>query len=870
MFNTTQELSSAITEVVKAYTSETQSAAFFVESLRQLKGLSDRLHSNYVRIALIGITSSGKSTLMNAILAAPLLPTRVAPSSSKQVICGYAKEQYALIKFMEESGKQDRLIKENIPQELSKYGDERYNLRNKEQVEELQVFSPGFNFRKELIFVDTPGLDAYGLTEHEEITLKLVLPSVDMVLFLTNVKCDSDKQNLDFIDRATSEDKPLVVVQNKIDSIEEKRSKHYGVEKTREQVKQEHYSRIRKLLDNAKNKSVRDAPIVQISAKCPKWEDSNLENLKEVLSSQVEQNLKRFRLGHIRQLQKQLQEDYATLSRLQKDHARQEQELSAKRQLLDSYHQNLEKAKQLQTEIDNNIRNKLDAISAQAKELIESLSGCSQQKTTTSSKSNFRSLWEGLFGNSKEHSASSEKHLDTLPAQIKQKFDSFKTNVREITPYFSRSITEMQEALQVCCNDMNLNYRQIVRITPVRAFQMESEDITETVQGKYHEAERVKVKQRGLCGGLKRGWGWLTNDDDCGYDWKTIREGYYEEKTVYSVKKMQAYILINCKNLSQFFEEKYPKFDSDTDYSIGKLQERYESLSAQLKVQSIGGLSKQLISGLEASINKWLLPDRELKQELPAVKIVEKKVQDKPNSPSKKPELLEENCHPWEAAFLSLAQSQCLEINRKYMSNRIKESNCSQACVCGWERNCIENFLSFFFTDHGNIQSIDFNSNPKLRASELSKKLVFLLVNAEQKGSAENKIYSPDIVEVLTNVARTGKIVWVMDTVNGLAHWQEPHLDTLEEAYFEMVMMAEQFMKKHNQKPYDFMACDSELYYSVLFHEMYFSHLNTESKRQNFIAEISDIFRLNIARKHITGQYLNDFNNHIRRSVNGN
>ena len=255
----------------------------------------------------------------------------------------------------------------------------------------------------------------------------------------------------------------------------------------------------------------------------------------------------------------------------------------------------------------------------------------------------------------------------------------------------------MQNALKVCCDDMNLNYRQILKITPVGAFQMDSEDITETVQGKYHEPERIKVKKSGFGNKLKRVWGWLTNDDDLGYERITVREGYYEEKTVYSVKKMMAYIRTNSKKIFLFFEDKYPKFDSDTAYSIDKSQERYDSLITQLEVQRTGKLSKQLITNPKATIDKWLLPDRKLKQGFSIEQRPEGKAHNKSNYPTVKQELLEENCRPWEAALLLLAQSQCVTINRKYMLGLIKKSNLRRVCVCGWDKITWKTFSIFLF-----------------------------------------------------------------------------------------------------------------------------------------------------------------------------
>jgi hypothetical protein len=183
--------------------------------------------------------------------------------------------------------------------------------------------------------------------------------------------------------------------------------------------------------------------------------------------------------------------------------------------------------------------------------------------------------------------------------------------------------------------------------------------------------------------------------------------------------------------------------------------------------------------------------------------------------------------------------------------------------VCGWDSDKLTQFRNFFFTDSNNVESLDFNAS-KPTSLDMSDKLVFLIVNAEQKGSTEKKLYSEIPQRFLGNVVRDGKLVWVMDSVQGLANWRKPKEDTLSEAFYEMVKMAEAFTARCHNSPYDFMACDSELYYSVLFHELYFSKIDTEYKKQQLIQEFGELFHLNNERKAMTGRYFNEFHN-LRR-----
>ena len=183
--------------------------------------------------------------------------------------------------------------------------------------------------------------------------------------------------------------------------------------------------------------------------------------------------------------------------------------------------------------------------------------------------------------------------------------------------------------------------------------------------------------------------------------------------------------------------------------------------------------------------------------------------------------------------------------------------------ICGWDINCLENFRDIFFRKQEEIKIIDFSA-PSCKLPN-TESLIFLLVNAEQSGSAAKKIFeSGKVSEFILSAAKNGKIIWVMDSVEGLVSVSDLRNDTLIEAYAEMLKIACSVMK--NQDLFEVMACSRELYYTVLFHELYFNirHCPGEKKRQLFVEEISEVFNLCNERKHATGQYVNHFINYTK------
>jgi GTPase SAR1 family protein len=135
-------------------------------------------------VGLVGVSSSGKSTLLNAILGDDILPTAVRPSSGTLITCSKGQKVEARVYF--ENGDCIEIPKEKLKEELQKYGDESFNQENKYRVKIIDVKSPHFLFPETIQIIDSPGLDAHGLERHEQITMELLLPTVDLCMYVSH------------------------------------------------------------------------------------------------------------------------------------------------------------------------------------------------------------------------------------------------------------------------------------------------------------------------------------------------------------------------------------------------------------------------------------------------------------------------------------------------------------------------------------------------------------------------------------------------------------------------------------------------------------------------------------------------------------
>jgi len=256
-----------------------------------------------IRIGLVGITSAGKSTFINAMAGEDILPRGAQPTSGVLVICRRSQERNLSILFKNNT-KYDFSGEDCNATWLARYADEKENPNNEQNVKEIQLELPNLMIPDRYDLIDSPGLDAFGLEGHEELTLRTLIPLVDIVLFLTTTKSTSDRENLRALGKICKEAKPAIVVQTHKDSIEPRYSQGGKIIETVEQVLEKHKQRVAQLLEQTT--TLQKAPIIQVSSiealnarqnnpdvsvyQLPEWEESGFMQIEEALG-QLQDNL---------------------------------------------------------------------------------------------------------------------------------------------------------------------------------------------------------------------------------------------------------------------------------------------------------------------------------------------------------------------------------------------------------------------------------------------------------------------------------------------------------------------------------------------------------------------------------------------------
>jgi small GTP-binding protein len=152
------------------------------EDVRTLRDLLANLNELFL-IVIAGEFNSGKSSFVNALLGAPILPEGVTPTTDAITLLRYGDEKTS---------------------ELQQPG--------------LRTTTYPADVLRQLVIVDTPGTNAV-IREHEELTRKFI-PRADLVLFTTSADRPFTESERAFLALIKEWGKKIVLVLNKIDILE--------------------------------------------------------------------------------------------------------------------------------------------------------------------------------------------------------------------------------------------------------------------------------------------------------------------------------------------------------------------------------------------------------------------------------------------------------------------------------------------------------------------------------------------------------------------------------------------------------------------------------------------------------------------------
>ena len=173
--------------------------------------LLDRAEDTALEIAVFGRVSTGKSSLLNHIIGADLLPVGVTPITAVPTRIGYG--QRPLVRVWQEGlGASEQTI-----EKLPSYVDERLNPENRKRVGRILVLYPSDHLREGIIFVDTPGVGSLATRGAAE-TLTY-LPRCDAGIVLVDAGSTLTPDDLRIISALIQASTPTTVLVSKADLL---------------------------------------------------------------------------------------------------------------------------------------------------------------------------------------------------------------------------------------------------------------------------------------------------------------------------------------------------------------------------------------------------------------------------------------------------------------------------------------------------------------------------------------------------------------------------------------------------------------------------------------------------------------------------
>jgi len=520
-----------------------------------LKERKDLWSKNKIRIGVLGVTSSGKSTLINAVIGMELLSTAVKPTSGQLVSC-YKGEPRTRISF---KSSPDRILKDHelCLENVRKYSDENENRENKEKVAGIEIYTPDFDFGDDVVLIDSAGLDAYKLEAHERLSLEYMLPTIDMCIFVTSLKTSSDQKAKTVLNAIAKHDCPLLIVQNMLDSVEPSAD---GM-KSKDQVAQDHKNRLIKIINESNIKDKSSVQIVQISAlyameeKCRKEkaeDDSHYTEFKAEVNDMIEKKKPTINEGRCR----------AIVSECCQLIEEEEKKLSGK-----STQKSTFRYERLKEQIQNNIKS-ID------KELEKALSGL-----------------EAEYGRNYNNQS-----ISIITDNVKKYENDILSAITKTNSYI---FDDISKRLNIPSRDLNMFVNQIEYKQP--------DKIPEPKEIKKNETKERRVERTdGLFGGrvarffggiFNTDWGWEYEK----YTVETIDKARTNEEIKNYIKRTSAAHARTVQNWRENLEKILEHINSFIDEEYSKFKDRQKEIENTLDVKNILDGLKILIKGMNLS-----------------------------------------------------------------------------------------------------------------------------------------------------------------------------------------------------------------------------------------------------------------------------
>ena len=175
--------------------------------------LREKIETNTFNLVVVGQFKRGKTSLINALLGADILPVAVVPLTSVVTLMKYGDALRIAVHFND--GRAAEIKQESLPD----YVTERGNPKNGKDVSEVVITYPSPYLQGGVQIIDTPGVGS--VYEHNTDVAYQYLPKSDAALFLLSVDQPLSKAELDFLNDVREYSNRIFFLLNKADYFSE-------------------------------------------------------------------------------------------------------------------------------------------------------------------------------------------------------------------------------------------------------------------------------------------------------------------------------------------------------------------------------------------------------------------------------------------------------------------------------------------------------------------------------------------------------------------------------------------------------------------------------------------------------------------------
>lgn len=174
-------------------------------------GEARRLTAGVPTFAVVGEFKRGKSSLINALIGADLLPVGALPLTAVATRVEFGETARVVVEFL------DGRTTEIDGAAIGDYATERGNAGNQRGVAAVTIAVPSPLLRAPLDLIDTPGIGS-AFADVSDVA-RAVLTQADTALVVLSAEQPASRRELDFVREVLGAGLPTFVVENKVDLI---------------------------------------------------------------------------------------------------------------------------------------------------------------------------------------------------------------------------------------------------------------------------------------------------------------------------------------------------------------------------------------------------------------------------------------------------------------------------------------------------------------------------------------------------------------------------------------------------------------------------------------------------------------------------